>query len=85
MFVHPILNKLGLRLVGWSARGYDGRENDVDRIVKRITKGLRPGAIVLLHETQRTPDGGSLLLETLPRVLDEIQRRNLQIADPAVV
>ncbi len=79
-FVHPLLDRLGLRLVAWSARGYDGRDDDGERIVRRIGRRLEPGAIVLLHEGRRGRAGGSLLLELLPRVLAEIEARGLEVA-----
>lgn len=49
-FVHAPLRDAGLARVGWSARGFDAVEADVDRVVARIDADLGPGAIVLLHE-----------------------------------
>ncbi|MCD9028776.1 polysaccharide deacetylase family protein [Luteimonas sp. BDR2-5] len=49
-FVHAPLRDAGLARVGWSARGFDAVEADVDRVVSRIAADLAPGAIVLLHE-----------------------------------
>ncbi len=49
-FVHAPLRDAGLARVGWSARGFDAMEADVDRVVARIDADLGPGAIVLLHE-----------------------------------
>lgn len=63
MFVHPVLNRLGLRLVGWTARGFDGRETDADKVLARIRKGLRPGAIVLVHEAR------PVAAEVIPKLL----------------
>ncbi len=82
-FVHPILRRHRLTLIGWSVRGYDGTCGDVEAILRRIEAGLRPGAIVLLHERRRTPDGGSLLLELLPRVIGAAERRGLEFVVPA--
>jgi peptidoglycan/xylan/chitin deacetylase (PgdA/CDA1 family) len=48
--VHPVLDKHGMSLVGWSARGFDSTTHDAERVVKRILPNLRPGAIVLLHQ-----------------------------------
>ncbi|WP_425490769.1 polysaccharide deacetylase family protein [Luteimonas cellulosilyticus] len=49
-FVHAPLRDAGLARVGWSARGFDAVEPDVDKVVARIAADLAPGAIVLLHE-----------------------------------
>ena len=48
--VHPVLEKNGMSLVGWSARGFDSTTHDPDVVIKRILPDLRPGAIVLLHQ-----------------------------------
>ncbi len=49
-FVAPVLAEHGLTRVSWSARGYDAVSGDVARVVARLTEGLKPGAIILLHE-----------------------------------
>jgi peptidoglycan/xylan/chitin deacetylase (PgdA/CDA1 family) len=49
-FVHPLLAKRGLQLIGWSARGFDTSTRDVDRVLDRIFRRLKPGGIILLHE-----------------------------------
>lgn len=41
---------LGLRVIGWSARGLDTHTADPQRIVARIARRLEPGAIILLHD-----------------------------------
>jgi len=48
-FVHPILQKLGMRLVGWSARGWD-MVAPPEKAAKAILEAVQPGAIVLLHQ-----------------------------------
>jgi peptidoglycan/xylan/chitin deacetylase (PgdA/CDA1 family) len=49
-FVAAPLKHHGLARVGWSARGFDGVRGQTGQVVTRIVDGLRPGAIVLLHE-----------------------------------
>lgn len=51
LFLHRALARRGLDLVLWSARGYDGLFSDAAAISKRIVRQLKPGAIVLLHES----------------------------------
>ena len=59
-FVAAALKPLGLTRVAWCARGFDAREADPGRVVARIARGLRPGAIVLLHEG--APHGRNLAI-----------------------
>ena len=49
-FVAAPLHRHGLARVAWTARGYDAVDGDPVRVLQRIARGLRPGAIVLLHE-----------------------------------
>ena len=81
-FVHPILRRMDLRLLGWSVRGRDGVSTDCDAIVSRLENGIRPGAILLMHEAMRDADGRSVIAETLPRVLKAIEARSLHPVVP---
>jgi peptidoglycan/xylan/chitin deacetylase (PgdA/CDA1 family) len=67
----PVLARLGLQLASWSARGFDTRIGDVERVKNKLLRGLRPGAILLLHDgnAARTPDGIPVILAVLPAVL----------------
>lgn len=78
-FLEPVLRSLGLRLATWSRRGYDTRTRDPARVLRRLTRSLAPGDIVLLHDGHcaRTSAGQSVILEVLPRLLDEIAARKL--------
>lgn len=49
-FVAAVLREHGLARVAWSARGFDGSIGDPARVVARVQRQLRPGAIVLAHE-----------------------------------
>ncbi|MBT8044619.1 MAG: polysaccharide deacetylase family protein, partial [Verrucomicrobiae bacterium] len=49
-FVHAVLRKLNVQLVGWSSRGFDGVSQDTDQVLKRIKASLKPGGILLVHE-----------------------------------
>jgi len=62
--------ELGLKVVGWTARGLDTRIKDPDRIVNRIVRGLKPGAIVLLHDGNIPPER---LLLTVKTLLDRLK------------
>lgn len=49
-FVAAVLKREGLARVAWCARGFDAVAADPPSVVARIERGLKPGAIVLLHE-----------------------------------
>jgi peptidoglycan/xylan/chitin deacetylase (PgdA/CDA1 family) len=49
-FVHRVLQRRSMHLIGWTARGFDTGKRPPDKVASRIIKRVRPGAIVLLHE-----------------------------------
>ena len=51
VFVHPSLKHLGLQLVGWSSRGYDGINASLKFVTSRIRKSATKGGIILAHES----------------------------------
>ena len=79
-FLDPVLARLGLRLACWSARGFDTRIGDAERVKNRLLNGLRAGAILLLHDgnAARTPGGIPVILEVLPAVLAAASAANLR-------
>ncbi len=76
----PVLARLGLRLASWSARGFDTRIGDAERVKDRLLRGLRAGAILLLHDgnAARTPEGVPVILEVLPTVLAAAKAADLR-------
>ncbi len=79
-FLDPVLARLGLRLASWSARGFDTRIGDVVRVKNSLLRGLRAGAILLLHDgsAARTLDGIPVILEVLPAVVAAARAANLR-------
>lgn len=79
-FLDPVLASLELRLASWSARGFDTRTGDAERVKNKLLHGLRAGAILLLHDgnAARTPDGTPVILEVLPAVLAAAAAANLR-------
>lgn len=79
-FLDPVLARLGLQLASWSARGFDTRTGDGERIKNKLLRGLRAGAILLLHDgnAARTPGGIPVILEVLPAVLAAAKAANLR-------
>ena len=49
-FLDRVLQAHGLRLVSWTARGYDGVPGDPRRVFARLSRRAIPGAILLLHD-----------------------------------
>lgn len=74
--VHPALGRLGMTLVGWSARAFDTRTNDPEVVVKRIMPDITPGAIILLHQ------GGRASVPMFDRVIEEAQRLGYRFVIP---
>jgi peptidoglycan-N-acetylglucosamine deacetylase len=79
-FLDPLLQRLGLQLVSWTRRGYDTRLANSDRVYRRLTHNLAAGDILLLHDgnAARTANGTPVILELLPRLLDELAARQLK-------
>lgn len=79
LFNAGVLRLLGMRHVGWSARGFDGIDADVERVVSRITRSLRPGAIILLHQ------GRPHHVAVLRRLLEELDSGGWTVVIPDVL
>lgn len=79
-FLDPVLHRMRLQLASWSVRGFDTRVGHVGQVTAKLLAGLRPGAIVLLHDgnAARTPAGRPVILTVLPALLDAAEAANLQ-------
>jgi peptidoglycan/xylan/chitin deacetylase (PgdA/CDA1 family) len=75
--VHPALRRMGMTLVGWSARAFDTKTNDPERVVKRIMPDIHPGVIVLLHQGRRSS------LQMLGRVIEEVHQAGYRFVIPS--
>ena len=63
----------GMLEVLWTVDSLDGANGvTAPEVLRNVTAGLRPGAIVLLHENRGTT------LQVLPRILDAIRQRGLR-------
>jgi peptidoglycan-N-acetylglucosamine deacetylase len=74
--LYPVLRERGMRLIQWSASGNDWKLG-ADAIVSSVRAGLRPGAIILLHDGRQKP--GGYLQELLKRCFRAANGPNEQI------
>jgi len=80
VLLDPQLQRLGLQLASWTRRGFDTVRTDSTQILARLTRDLRAGDILLLHDghAARSRSGTPVVLEVLPRLLDALQQRSLK-------
>lgn len=71
----------GLTCIGWSARGRESWCADAETVVRRVTCGLAPGAILLLHEGSRLPQ--AIRVHAIRRVLERLQELGYRCVVPS--
>jgi len=78
--LQPALSRVGLQLASWTRRGFDTRERDADKVLRRLLRDLGAGDILLLHDgnAARTADGIPVILAVLPRVIAAIRAAGLE-------
>ena len=76
-FVVPAAHAHGLRVVGWSARGFDGVTHRAEprAVADRILRDLCPGGIALLHEGRRGPSGERVNVRAMELLLAALSER----------
>ena len=77
IFLHPELNRRGMRQVVWSVRGHDGLVCDTEAVVRRVEGRVKPGDIILLHEGRPRSN------RTILRVVDALLARGYAFVIPA--
>ena len=63
----------GLISIGWSIRSYDTVIRNEKHLLSKILKALKPGAILLLHDTSETT------LQILPQLLKGIREKDISM------
>ena len=78
-FLEPALTRANLQLVSWTRRGFDTVSGSTGRVLGSLTRDLRGGDILLLHDghAARTPSGTPVILEVLPRLLPALAAAQL--------
>lgn len=79
-FLEIALNRLGLCLASWTVRGFDTRVKDAEQVKNRLLGGLRPGAILLMHDGNAARTAGNIpvILAVLPSLLAAAKQKNLR-------
>lgn len=65
-FTHPVTDEAGLQVIGWTRRGLDGVSLDVPAVLRRLTRGMQRGDIVVMHDAR--PVSGQVLAGLLERI-----------------
>lgn len=71
--VRDAVRQSGHRVIGWNVRSYDTMINDKHKLMHRLMRLLRPGAVVLLH------DHGKRTLEVLPEFIRAVLEQGYTI------
>jgi peptidoglycan/xylan/chitin deacetylase (PgdA/CDA1 family) len=76
----PVLARAGLALVSWTRRGYDTVCTRPEVVLRRLTRGLAAGDLLLLHDGRwaRGATGSPLVLEVLPALLARMAAAGLR-------
>jgi peptidoglycan/xylan/chitin deacetylase (PgdA/CDA1 family) len=76
------LHRERLTLASWTRRGFDIVEKDPEAVTRRLLRGRREisaGDVLLLHDGSAMKGGGNpVVLDVLPRVLEELGTRGLR-------
>ncbi len=80
IFLSCALAKRHLDCIGWSVRSCDSIARRPDRVVARVMKRVRPGAIVLMHEGARLHP--RIRVEAIKRLLDALTARGFRCVVP---
>jgi peptidoglycan/xylan/chitin deacetylase (PgdA/CDA1 family) len=76
--VASALERFELVVVGWSVRALDGWAGArPEKVAARVARGLRDGAVVLLHDAAERDDFRPASVEALPRILAAMRARDL--------
>lgn len=75
-FVHPVLARRGMQLVGFSARAFDAVVRDPHRIAQTIADQVAPGGIIVLHQ------GRPWSLASIEATVDAVRARGFEFVIP---
>lgn len=71
--------RLGMRRTLWSSWARDWEAGATPELIaSRTLRGARPGAILLLHDSDGSPDAPARTLAAMPAILDGLAERGLR-------
>lgn len=79
----PLLHERNLCYAAWSHRGFDTLDRAANRVLRRLTSGLQPGSILLMHDG-RSPahtNGRRLIHAILPTFLQYLDHCGWKAVD----
>jgi peptidoglycan/xylan/chitin deacetylase (PgdA/CDA1 family) len=82
----PVLAACGMRYVSWTRRGYDAVRREPAQVLRRLTRGLAAGDVLVLHDgaCALTAAGTPVVLAVLPALLEQLAACGLKsVALPA--
>ena len=68
------VRQLGYTSIGWSIRTLDTQQSAPDKILARIRKRLKPGAIILLHDRMPGSD------QIVKQILDLLKNKDIPLS-----
>ena len=76
----PVMHRRRMTLVSWTRRGFDTIDRDPERVSRRLSRRIKPGDVLVLHDGSSCLDrrGEPVVLEALKRVLDQLEARGLK-------
>lgn len=71
--VAKAITRSGFKTIGWSIRSFDTVSRNREALLKRVTKSIKAGDVILFH------DFCAITLDILPEFLDYVYARGLKI------
>ncbi len=81
-FLQAAVERAGLTLVCWTARGLDGILSDRAKIMERLKATTRSGGIVLVHEGRADEDGVRIAPDVMRSLLEWLDQQGLRCVLP---
>jgi peptidoglycan/xylan/chitin deacetylase (PgdA/CDA1 family) len=79
LFQYREVRKLGLRPVLWTANAQDwSLKSTASLIVQRLARRVRPGAIIVLHDSGGEPGAPANTLRALPEIITRLKSEGYQ-------
>jgi peptidoglycan/xylan/chitin deacetylase (PgdA/CDA1 family) len=85
--LQPALENSGLQLASWTRRALDGVSGDAAAALRRLTRGLAAGDVLMMHDGNGRPgpDGRAVVLTVLPPLLRRLRasaRAGVRLPNP---